>query len=88
MKHVKKVFALFALAGLLVGCATTSNSALGSFSYNADTQVLSVKFDKGGVYEYAGVPADVFDQLKKAESQGEVFNQLVKGQYKSKKVSD
>lgn len=62
------------------------SSAIRAVRYAAAEQVLTVTFNDGSRYTYAGVPAAVAEELEKAESKGEVFNRLVKGKYTSTKV--
>jgi hypothetical protein len=53
-------------------------SAIG---YHAETQALEVEYTRGGVYQYQGVPPDVFDQLMKASSKGTFINEHIKNSY-------
>jgi hypothetical protein len=84
---IRRFFALSAVL-MLVGCATPSDSTVGRFNYDADAELLTVRFDKGGVYQYEDVPADVYQQIEASDSKGAAFNDLVKSKFKSTKVSD
>ena len=55
--------------------------------YDADTQALEVQYNNGGVYQYQGVPQDVFDQLMNAASKGTFINQQIKNSYVFVRVS-
>ena len=56
-----------------------SSSQVASVGYNDTTHQLRVEFvHKGSLYEYEGVPRDVFDQLVSAASVGQTFGALVK----------
>lgn len=55
-----------------------NSSQVESHGYDAATQTLAVKFRRGGLYHYTGVPQSVADGLAKAESAGKfVGSQLV-----------
>jgi hypothetical protein len=89
---VKKLFGILAVVALmfsLAGIAVADDSAaISKTSYNEETKVLTVEFEKYGTYEYAGVPADVNAALEKAESKGAYFNENIRGKYTDKKISD
>jgi hypothetical protein len=55
-----------------------SSTELASVGYDEATSVLEVEFQKGGIYQYFGVPAEVYEQLIAASSKGSYFNQAVK----------
>lgn len=42
---------------------------------------LSIWFDKGGRYDYFGVPEHVYTGLLHAESKGRYFNQFIRDRY-------
>jgi hypothetical protein len=58
-----------------------SSSAISELRYDADTQALEVQYSHGGVYQYQGVPQDVFDQLMNAPSKGVFVNKQIKNFY-------
>lgn len=55
-----------------------SSSNLASVGYDLDSAVLEVEFNHGGVYQYTGVPEDVYLGLMNAGSHGKYFDQYVK----------
>lgn len=57
------------------------SSMIEEFSYDDETQTLTVTFNKGGTYSYSGVQEDVFQAMKDADSVGRFFLQNIKGQY-------
>lgn len=65
-----------------------SSAAIETVAYNEETQVLTVKFDKGGTYEYAAVPKAVYDALMAADSKGQYLDASIKGKFVAKKVAD
>ena len=62
------------------------SSQVDSFRYDAGAKVLSVVFKGGGEYHYSGVPQDVVDGFKKAESAGKFLSGSIKGRFKFSKV--
>ena len=58
-----------------------SSSNLSSVGYDPDSQTLEIEFHHGGVYQYAGVPREVFEGLISAESQGKYFHANIKNRY-------
>jgi hypothetical protein len=64
-----------------------SSSSVSMIGYDADTQALEVQYNNGGVYQYQGVPQDVFDQLMNAASKGTFINQQIKNSYVFVRVS-
>jgi len=57
-----------------------SSSAMRSVGYDADRQILEIEFPNGDVYQYYGIPPDVFDGLIQAESHGRFFHECIRGQ--------
>lgn len=55
-------------------------------SVGYEDEVLQVEFHRSGVYEYYGVPQDVYQRLLKAESVGKFINTCVKGIFTFRKV--
>ncbi len=54
------------------------SSTIASVGYEAETTTLEVAFHRSGVYQYYGVPAEVFEGLLHASSKGSFFDQMVK----------
>ncbi|MGF2411578.1 KTSC domain-containing protein [Ferruginibacter sp.] len=57
---------------------SVSSSNLAAVGYDYDTATLRIEFLKSGLYEYYGVPADVYDGLFGASSKGTYFDQFIK----------
>jgi hypothetical protein len=57
------------------------SSMIEEYSYDDETQTLTVTFRKGGTYSYSGVQEEVFESMKSADSVGRFFLQNIKGQY-------
>ena len=60
---------------------TFESSALQSATYDPGSQVLSIKFKDSGVYDYEGVPADVWDGLCNCKSAGKYVNENLRGKF-------
>ena len=55
------------------------SSALASVGY--DRSVLEVEFVNGSVYQYVGVPLQVYEALMMAQSHGQFFNEHIRDRY-------
>ncbi|BET57741.1 KTSC domain-containing protein [Geobacter sp. 60473] len=55
-----------------------SSSNLASVGYDASSAVLEVEFNHGGIYQYSGVPEEIYHSLMSAGSHGTYFDQFVK----------
>lgn len=64
-----------------------TSSDLSSVGYDYDNAILHVQFLKGGLYEYTGVPSDIYEGLISAGSKGQYFNTFIKkGGYPCSKI--
>ncbi len=54
------------------------SSNVAEVGYDADTKTLEVAFIKGGVYQYLGVPASIYNELLVAPSVGHYLDVRVK----------
>ena len=64
-----------------------SSSNLASIGYEPMTQTLEVEFHGGRVYQYYGVPEQMFEEIKRAPSAGIFFNMYIKEGYPYSRVS-
>ncbi len=55
-----------------------SSSNLASVGYDPVQQTLEIEFHSGSVYQYSGVPADVYAGLMSATSHGRYFDAFIK----------
>jgi hypothetical protein len=55
-----------------------SSSNLASVGYDPAAQILEIEFHSGGVYQYFGVPTDIYQGLMAASSHGSYFDQFIK----------
>jgi len=65
---------------------TVSSSNLRSIGYEPESSTLEVEFNSGSVYQYHGVPQEVFDSLMQAGSKGTCFNANIKNSYGTTKL--
>ncbi len=63
------------------------SSLVKEFRYNPQTQALTIEFSSGSVYEYYKVPADVKEGLENASSDGQYFNNFIKGKFAYEQLS-
>lgn len=94
MKRVLSVVALVVLCAVWAGVSfaqeavsdaqmeQVESTLIKEISYDAATLVLTVVFvNSEDVYEYKGVPAAVYEELKGAESKGSYFVKNIKDKY-------
>ena len=63
------------------------STTLASIAYDPALQVLHLRFRTSTVYCYFGVPQDVYDGLKAADSQGAYFNRNIRTRFPYRKLS-
>jgi len=49
--------------------------------YIPESRTMVTEFNNGKVYQYTGVPKEIYDNFRNAESQGSFFAQQIKGRY-------
>ena len=64
-----------------------SSSQIASIGYDPDQQILEVEFKGGGVYQYVDVPPETHAHLIGAQSVGQAFHSLIRGQFQFSKVA-
>jgi len=61
---------------------------LAAVGYDSSTLMLEIEFNSGGIYQYYGVPQEIYEGLMNAGSQGTYFHQNIKmAGYSYSKVS-
>lgn len=68
--------------------AKLTSSHIADAEYDRAGRVLTIRFVKGGSYEYQEVPEDVYESLLSAESAGKFFAANIKGKFKSRKLQE
>lgn len=62
------------------------SSHLQTYDYEPNSQVLTVQFANGSVYQYSGVPQTVFDTLQQNGGGGTYFWSKIRDQYPATKL--
>ena len=57
------------------------SSSIAAVGYNPLARILLVQFHNGGRYRYDEVPPEVFEHLLSAESIGQFFLRVIRGNY-------
>lgn len=57
------------------------SSNVASVGYDEASGTLEVEFVKGHIYQYFGVPQNIFDQFMEAPSKGVFLNTYIKNAY-------
>jgi hypothetical protein len=66
-----------------------SSGPIQQYSYDPATQRMVVHFrTNGNVYEYKGVPQEVFDRFQQSESHGSHHSQNIKGRYETNLIGN
>lgn len=63
-----------------------SSSNLNSVGYDSSTSTLEIEFRSSDVYQYSGVPSNVYDALMNASSHGSFFAANIKNNYSFQKL--
>lgn len=63
-----------------------NSSELCSIGFESTDNTLEVEFHRGGIYQYYGVPTDVYDALLASSSKGRFFNSEIKDRYLYRRV--
>jgi hypothetical protein len=63
------------------GWVSLRSTNLNRAKHDQTTGVLAIEFQNGGIYEYAGVPRNIFVGLLNAASHGRYFHQWIKDRY-------
>ncbi|MDZ7336742.1 MAG: KTSC domain-containing protein [candidate division KSB1 bacterium] len=54
------------------------SSNLASVGYDPVSSILEIEFHNGGIYQYLGVPQEIYDGLMYAASKGSYFHHYIK----------
>lgn len=60
---------------------TVESSMIHAIGYDADTHILEIIFNTGGIYQYGDVPPQVYEALLNAESKGHYFSEHIRDAY-------
>lgn len=64
-----------------------NSSTIDSIGYDYTILSLEIEFINGGIYQYSGVPSNVFDALMTSNSHGKYFINHIKDVYPVKQIS-
>ncbi len=64
-----------------------SSSNVAFIGYDSDTQTLEVGFVKGTVYQYPGVPQEVYEEFLSSSSKGSYLNGVIKVRFVGTRIS-
>jgi hypothetical protein len=59
---------------------------INKIGYHPESQTAVIEFRNGSVYDYRGVPPEIYQGLKDSESAGSFFSNNLKGRYKTSKL--
>jgi hypothetical protein len=60
---------------------TLESSALAKVAYDNQRAIFQVEFRDGAVYQYLGVPGDIYQALLQANSKGDYFNRHIRSSF-------
>ena len=64
-----------------MNATNVESTTLARVAYDAGHQLLQLEFRDRAVYQYFGVPAEVYEALLCAPSKGGYFNRFIRGQF-------
>ena len=63
-----------------------TSSDIRSVGYDLGSQTLEILFNSGGLYQYYGVPQQVYAGLMQAASHGRYFHAFIKDLYRYRRI--
>lgn len=65
---------------------SVASSNVRSIGYDSQTQTLEVEFIAGTIYQYYGVPENMYEQMLKEQSKGRFLHTYIRNQYPYSRV--
>lgn len=65
---------------------SVASSNIATIGYDESTDTLEVEFLNGGIYQYFGVPVNIYDQLMQAGSKGRFLITYIRNAYPYSRV--
>ena len=65
---------------------TVESSNIESIGYDAGSGILEVEFKGGSVYQYRGIPQEMYDELREADSVGSFIHRRIKNVFECERV--
>ena len=63
------------------------SEAIAKFAYDLIARSLVIFFKSGSVYEYQGVPREIFESFRAASSKGQYFHSSIRQQFTGRALS-
>jgi hypothetical protein len=63
-----------------------NSTLLNAATYQDQSALLELEFRSGAIYHYSGVPAQTYQQLLRAQSQGGFFNRHIRNHFNHAKI--
>lgn len=63
-----------------------SSSHIASVGYDTNSQTLEIEFLSGAIYQYFGVPENVYESFLNAGSKGSFFHQNIRNIYSYSRI--
>ena len=60
---------------------TVESDVIHAIGYDSEIHLLEIIFNDGRIYQYRGVPAQVFEGLKAAKSKGRYFQENIRDEF-------
>ncbi len=60
---------------------TVESDVIHAIGYDPEIQLLEIIFNDGRIYQYRGVPPEVFEGLKQADSKGRYFQENIRDEF-------
>jgi KTSC domain len=71
---------------ILLERQTVKSRILRSMGYDESTKILEIEFQTGLVYQYAGVPPKVYQELIRSDEIGKYFTDKVRNRFRTKQI--
>jgi hypothetical protein len=62
------------------------STVIAKMDYYPETETLRIIYQSGSIYDYLEVPAELFEEMKKAFSKGTFLNTRIKGEFDYRKI--
>lgn len=65
---------------------SVNSSNLSAIGYDATSEILTIEFNDGGLYEYHNVPQSIYEGLMSSPSKGKYFHRVMRNFYYTVKL--
>jgi len=62
------------------------SSNIESIGYDAASKILEVEFKNGGIYQYKGIPQEIYNELMEADSVGSFLSRRIKRMFECERI--